>query len=121
MIEEMVGVVGILPSVGLLHVRANCRTCASQASAQSDLAQSAFVTRRPPGQKHAGDAVDAFDRAVNPGTIHLPGRTVDPQPGLTIVETGQDHVTPLKQPQTHVHEQHWRLVGCMHALAASER
>ena len=57
-----------------------------------DFAERAFVAGSRAGKKDAGDAVDAFDGAVDPRAIHFPRGAIDPQAGFAIVEPGENQI-----------------------------
>ena len=69
--------------------------------AQSTSPKRAFVAGRAAGQEDAGDAVDAFDGAINPGAIDDPGSAIDPEASFAIVETGENYIAPGEEPRPH--------------------
>lgn len=98
MIELIVGVVGVLP----------VSICAREHVARAALVEQLPVWPRPAcirsrvlfdrdrEQKDAGNALDLFDRAVDPRPAHSPGEAVDVKMRFTVVESAEDQVGPAE-------------------------
>src|SRR5262245_12162322 len=57
----------------------------------------AFVTRSiARGYEYAGNALNLFDRAINPRPVHAKALAIDRKARLAIVESADHHVGPAK-------------------------
>src|SRR6188474_3720942 len=68
------------------------------------VSHSAFVAGAARRNENLDDAADFLNAAVDPRRANLPTATVQPQPGLAVVERADDHIDVAKQAQTKIGE-----------------